>query len=24
VEGTSGGRTRRVEFAYRTVNCVAP
>ena len=23
VEGTSGGRTRRVEFAYRTVNCVA-
>jgi len=24
VEGTSGGRARRVEFAYRTVNCVAP
>ena len=24
VEGTSGGRTRRIEFAYRTVNCVAP
>jgi len=24
VEGTSGGKTRRVEFAYRLVNCVAP
>ena len=24
VEGTSSGRTRRVEFAYRIVNCVAP
>lgn len=24
VEGTSGGRSRRVEFAYRIVNCVAP
>jgi hypothetical protein len=24
VEGTAGGRTRRMEFAYRTVNCVAP
>ena len=24
VEGSSGGRTRRIEFAYRTVNCVAP
>jgi len=24
VEGTSGGRARRIEFAYRIVNCVAP
>ena len=24
VEGTSGGRSRRIEFAYRIVNCVAP
>jgi hypothetical protein len=24
VEGASGGPTRRIEFAYRTVNCVAP
>jgi len=24
VEGMSGGRTRRIEFAYRQVNCVAP
>ena len=24
VEGPSGGRTRRIEFAYRTVSCVAP
>jgi hypothetical protein len=24
VEGTSSGRTRRVEFAYRSVDCVAP
>ena len=24
VEGTSGGRARRIEFAYRTVSCVAP
>ena len=24
IEGTSGGRERRVEFAYRIVNCVAP
>jgi hypothetical protein len=24
VEGTSGGRTRRIDFAYRLVNCVAP
>ena len=24
IEGTSGGRTRRIEFAYRLVNCIAP
>lgn len=24
VEGTSGGKTRRIEFPYRLVNCVAP
>ena len=24
VEGTTGGRARRIEFAYRLVNCVAP
>jgi hypothetical protein len=24
VEGTSAGKTRRIEFAYRLVNCVAP
>jgi len=24
IEGTSGGRPRRVEFAYRSVPCVAP
>lgn len=24
IEGTSGGKTRRVEFTYRIVNCVAP
>jgi len=24
VEGTSGGKTRRIEFTYRIVNCIAP
>jgi hypothetical protein len=24
VEGTSGGKPRRIEFAYRLVNCIAP
>ena len=24
VEGTSGGKTRRIEFPYRAVNCIAP
>lgn len=24
IEGTSGGKTRRVEFSYRIVNCVGP
>ena len=24
VEGTSGGKPRRIEFAYRLVNCVGP
>jgi hypothetical protein len=24
VEGTTGGKTRRIEFAYRLVNCIAP
>ena len=24
VEGTSGGKTRRIEFNYRIVNCIAP
>jgi hypothetical protein len=24
VEGTAGGKARRIEFAYRLVNCVAP
>ena len=24
VEGTSGGKARRIEFPYRLVNCVAP
>jgi hypothetical protein len=24
IEGTTGGKTRRVEFAYRRVNCAAP
>ena len=24
VEGTTGGKTRRIEFNYRTVNCIAP
>jgi hypothetical protein len=24
VEGTSNGRTRRLEFTYRIVNCIAP
>lgn len=24
VEGMSGGKTRRVEFGYRLVNCIAP
>jgi hypothetical protein len=24
VEGTTNGKARRIEFAYRLVNCVAP
>ena len=24
VEGTTGGKARRIEFAYRLVNCIAP
>jgi len=24
IEGTSGGKTRRIEFAYRLVNCIGP
>ena len=24
VEGTSGGKSRRIEFPYRLVNCIAP
>ena len=24
IEGTSGGKTRRIESAYRLVNCIAP
>ncbi len=24
IEGTPGGKPRRVEFSYRLVNCIAP